>query len=59
MKTRARLPLAPTCNVFAMRYGNKTVPPAVFVKHQLVTAENVDHGYPNDDLIQLPVGGPS
>ena len=37
----------------------RPVPPAVFVKHQLVTPENVDHVYPNDELIQLPVGGPS
>ena len=26
----------------------RPVPPAVFVKHQLVTPENVDHIYPND-----------
>jgi ribose transport system substrate-binding protein len=37
----------------------RPVPPAVFVKHQLVTPENVDHVYPNDELMQLPVGGPS
>jgi ribose transport system substrate-binding protein len=30
----------------------RAVPPAVFVKHQLVTPENVDHVYPNDQLIQ-------
>jgi len=29
----------------------RPVPPAVFVKHQLVTAETVDHIYPNDQLI--------
>ena len=29
------------------------VPPAVFVKHQLVTPENVDHIYPNDRLMQI------
>ncbi len=28
----------------------RPVPPAVFVKHQLVTPENVDHIYPNDRL---------
>jgi ribose transport system substrate-binding protein len=28
----------------------KPVPPAVFVKHQLLTKENVDHFYPNDSL---------
>lgn len=31
----------------------RAVPPAVFVKHQLVTAENVDHIYPNDQLMQM------
>jgi ribose transport system substrate-binding protein len=30
----------------------KPVPPAVFVKHQLVTPETVDHIYPNDLLMQ-------
>jgi hypothetical protein len=29
------------------------VPPAVFVKHQLVTPETVDHIYPNDHLMQM------
>ena len=37
----------------------RPVPPAVFVKHQLLTAENVDHVYPNDELLLLPVSGPS
>jgi ribose transport system substrate-binding protein len=31
----------------------RPVPPAVFVKHQLVTPETVDHIYPNDHLIQM------
>jgi ribose transport system substrate-binding protein len=31
----------------------RPVPPAVFVKHQLVTPDTVDHIYPNDRLIQL------
>jgi ribose transport system substrate-binding protein len=31
--------------------NRRAVPPAVFVKHQLVTPENVDHIYPNDQLI--------
>jgi ribose transport system substrate-binding protein len=30
----------------------RSVPPAVFVKHQLVTRDNVDHMYPNDALLQ-------
>jgi ribose transport system substrate-binding protein len=34
----------------------RPVPPAVFVKHQLVTPENVDHIYPNDHLIQITEG---
>ena len=31
----------------------RPVPPAVFVKHQLVTPETVDHIYPNDRLLQI------
>ena len=34
----------------------RSVPPAVFVKHQLVTPENVDHIYPNDRLMQMSSG---
>lgn len=30
---------------------SKPVPPAVFVKHQLITPENVDEIYPNDALL--------
>ena len=30
---------------------HKPAPPAVFVKHQLVTPENVNHLYPNDALL--------
>jgi len=30
--------------------GHKPVPPAVFVKHQVITPENVNHYYPNDEL---------
>lgn len=33
--------------------AKKTVPPAVFTKHQLITPENVDHLYPNDSLLGL------
>jgi hypothetical protein len=32
------------------------VPPAVFVKHQLVTPENVDNINPNDRLMQMSAG---
>jgi ribose transport system substrate-binding protein len=35
--------------------NRRTVPPAVFVKHQLVTPENVDHIYPNDQLLAVSV----
>ena len=31
--------------------AKKAVPPAVFIKHQLITPENVDHYYPNDSLL--------
>jgi ribose transport system substrate-binding protein len=34
----------------------RPVPPAIFVKHQLVTPENVDHIYPNDRLMQMSGG---
>lgn len=32
--------------------NRRHVPPAVFVKHQLITPETVNHFYPNDQLIQ-------
>lgn len=32
----------------------KPVPPAVFVKHLLITSENVDHYYPHDALLDVP-----
>ena len=31
--------------------AKKPVPPAVFIRHQLITPENVDHCYPNDSLL--------
>jgi len=31
--------------------AKKAVPPAVFIKHRLITPENVDHFYPNDSLL--------
>ena len=31
----------------------KPTPPAVFIKHQLITPDNVDHFYPNDGLLAL------
>jgi ribose transport system substrate-binding protein len=33
----------------------ESVPPAVFIKHALITRENVDAYYPNDTLAVLPV----
>lgn len=33
--------------------NRKPVPPAVFVKHQLITPETVDHFYPNDRLLRI------
>lgn len=32
--------------------NHRPVPPAIFVKHQLITPESVDHFYPNDQLLQ-------
>jgi ribose transport system substrate-binding protein len=29
----------------------RRVPPAVFIKHKLITSENIDHFYPNDTLL--------
>jgi len=36
--------------------SRRPVPPAVFVKHHLITAENVDHFYPNDSLMSMSAG---
>ena len=59
----ARSPLIASVGYFPERYGDglirlamdilarKAVPPAMFVKHQIVTRENVDHLYPNDILM--------
>jgi ribose transport system substrate-binding protein len=55
-------PLVGSAGYFPERYGegiirlaldilaNKPLPPAVFVRHQMVTRDNVDHLYPNDTL---------
>ena len=32
----------------------KPTPPAMFIKHQLITPDNVDHFYPNDGLLTDP-----
>jgi ribose transport system substrate-binding protein len=58
-----RTPLIASVGYFPERYGDgliklaidilskKPVPPAVFVHHQVITRENVDHYYPNDALL--------
>ena len=58
-----RTPLVGSVGYFPERYGDglirlaldilarRPVPPAVFVKHHIITAENVDHYYPNDALL--------
>ena len=57
-----KTPLVASVGYFPERYGDalirlaldilsgKAVPPAVFIKHQVITRENVDHFYPNDAL---------
>jgi ribose transport system substrate-binding protein len=58
-----RTPLIASVGYFPERYGDglitltldilqrRPVAPAMFVKHQIVTRENVDHLYPNDVLL--------
>jgi ribose transport system substrate-binding protein len=36
---------------------HRRVPPAVFVKHQMVTPDNVNHIYPNDELMGVSAAG--
>jgi ribose transport system substrate-binding protein len=36
----------------------RPVPPAVFVKHQLITPDNVNHVYPNDALMRISATDP-
>jgi len=59
----ARTPLVASVAYLPERYGDgllklaldilmqRQTPPALFVRHQLITAENVDHLYPNDALL--------
>jgi len=61
----ARTPLVASVAYFPERYGlglvrlaldilsRKAVPPAIFTRHQIITAENVDHVYPNDSLVGI------
>ena len=58
-----RTPLIASVGYFPERYGDglirlaleilgrRPVAPAMFVKHQIVTPDNVDHLYPNDALM--------
>jgi len=58
-----RTPLVASVAFFPERYGDgliklafdilghRPVPPALFIHHQLLTAANVDHLYPNDALL--------
>ncbi|HSB60234.1 MAG TPA: substrate-binding domain-containing protein [Vicinamibacteria bacterium] len=58
-----RTPLVASVGFFPERYGDglirlaldilgrRPVPPAVFVKHQIITPDNVDHFYANDALL--------
>jgi len=58
-----RTPLIGSVGFFPERYGDglirlaldilshRPTPPALFMRHQLITAENVDHYYPNDALL--------
>ena len=60
-----RTPLIASVGYFPEKYGDglirlaleilgrRPVPPAVFVKHQIITRENVDHFYPNDALMHV------
>ena len=64
-----RTPLIASVGYFPERYGDglirlaldilakRPLPPAVFVRHQLITAENVDHFYPNDKLLGVGDAG--
>ena len=58
-----RTPLLASVGFFPERYGDgliklaldilahRQAPPALFIRHQLITTENVDHFYPNDALM--------
>ena len=58
-----RTPLIASVGYFPEKYGDglirlaldilakRPVPPAMFVRHQIITRENVDHFYPNDALL--------
>jgi ribose transport system substrate-binding protein len=60
-----RTPLVASVGFFPEKYGDglirlaldilakRPTPPAVFVRHQVITPENVDHFYANDSLLGL------
>jgi ribose transport system substrate-binding protein len=60
-----RTPLVASVGYFPEAYGDglvrlaldilahRPVPPAVFVRHHLITPDNVDHFYPNDALLGI------
>jgi ribose transport system substrate-binding protein len=66
-----RTPLIASVGFFPERYGDslirlaldllehRPVPPAVFMRHQLITPDNVDHLYPNDALFDTVSRGAS
>ena len=61
-----RTPLIASVGYFPEKYGDglirlaldilakRPAPPAMFVRHQVITPENVDHFYPNDALLGAP-----
>lgn len=61
-----RTPLIASVGFFPERYGDgliklaldilahRRTPPAFFIRHHLITTENVDHFYPNDALLGHP-----
>jgi ribose transport system substrate-binding protein len=61
----ARTPFIASVGYFPERYGEglirlaldilarRPIPPAIFVKHQIVSRDNVDHLYPNDALMRV------
>jgi ribose transport system substrate-binding protein len=63
-----RTPFIASVAYFPERYGEELVglaleilagrptPPAKFVKHQVITAANLDHFYPNDALLRASTG---
>ncbi len=63
-----RTPVIGSVAYFPERYGEELValaldileqrptPPAKFVRHQVITAQNLDHYYPNDSLLAPAIG---